>query len=350
MIAKAMTIRWGILGCGDVCEVKSGPALQKARGSELVAVMRREGARARDFAERHGVPTWYDDADRLIADPQVDAIYVAAPPGAHADLALRACAAGKPTYVEKPMARNAAECAQMVEAFAQARLPLFVAYYRRSLPRFVKAKSLIEQGALGTINSVSCRFASDAHRNLNPASLPWRVRAAEAGAGLFLDLGSHSLDILDFFFGPLADVSGQAANLASPHDVEDSVVMQFRTPGGAAGSASWNFASETREDMITISGSQGTLRLSTFGNEPVVLETHEGTESFDMPNPLHIQQPLIQTIVDELAGRGTCPSSGSSAARTSAVMDRALESYYGSRESGFWLHPESWPGRRRPSP
>jgi predicted dehydrogenase len=346
----AMTIRWGILGCGEVCEVKSGPAFQKATGSELVAVMRRDPTRAREYAERHGVPAWYDDADRLLADPRVDAVYIAAPPGAHAELALGACSAKKPTYVEKPMARNAAECAQMVETFARARVPLFVAYYRRSLPRFVKAKSLIDQGALGTISGVSCRFASDAHRNLNPALLPWRVRAAEAGGGLLLDLGSHSLDILDFFFGPLKDVSGQAANLASPYDVEDNVVMQFRTPGGALGTASWNFASATREDLIMISGSEGTLHLSTFGNEPVVLEARTGTESFDLPNPRHIQQPLIQTIVDELAGRGTCPSSGSSAARTSAVMDRALESYYGSRDNGFWLRPESWPGRRSPSP
>ena len=342
-----MTIRWGILGCGDVCEVKSGPAFQNATGSELVAVMRRDGAKARDFAERHAVPAWYDDADGLLADPRVDAVYVAAPPGSHAELALRACAARKPTYVEKPMARNAAECAQMVDAFARAGVPLFVAYYRRALPRFVKAKALLDAGALGTITEVSCVFANDGQLDLNAADPPWRVRAAEAGAGLFLDLASHSLDILDFFFGPLVDVSGQAANLASSCDVEDRVLMNFHTAGGAVGTASWNFASSVREDLIAIHGTAGTLRLTTFGNDPVVLETGAGPESFYLPNPRHIQQPLVQTIVDELHGNGACPSSGTSGARTSAVMDRVLESYYGSRESGFWLHPERWPGRRQ---
>src|SRR5438045_5708661 len=105
-----MTVRWGIIGCGKVTEVKSGPAFQKAEGSALVAVMRRNGALAADYARRHGVPRWYDDAAALIADPEVDAVYIGTPPGAHESLALAVCAAGKPAYVEKPMARTLSEC------------------------------------------------------------------------------------------------------------------------------------------------------------------------------------------------------------------------------------------------
>src|SRR5258706_209253 len=146
-----MTIRWGILGCGAVCEVKSGPGFQKAQGSELVAVMRRDRQRAEDFAARHAVPAAYDDADALIADPKVDAVYIASPPGNHLELSLKVAAAGKPAYVEKPMARNHAECLRMVEAFERAKQPLFVAYYRRALDRFVKAKQLLESGQLGII-------------------------------------------------------------------------------------------------------------------------------------------------------------------------------------------------------
>src|SRR3954452_10240835 len=98
------TIRWGIIGCGDVTEVKSGPGFQKATGSALVAVMRRDGDKARDYARRHGVARAYDNADDLIQDPEVDAVYIAPPPSSHADLALRTSAAGKPCLVEKPMA------------------------------------------------------------------------------------------------------------------------------------------------------------------------------------------------------------------------------------------------------
>src|SRR5882757_10269989 len=103
-------IRWGIIGCGDVTEVKSGPALQRATGSALVAVMRRDRAKAEDYARRHGVARAYDDAAALIADPDVDAVYVATPPSSHAAYTLAAARAGKPVYVEKPMALSHAEC------------------------------------------------------------------------------------------------------------------------------------------------------------------------------------------------------------------------------------------------
>lgn len=339
-------IRWGILGCGDVCEVKSGPGFQKAQGSELVAVMRRDRRLAEDFAQRHSVAAAYSDADALIADPQVTAVYIASPPGTHLELALKVAAAGKPAYVEKPMARTHAECLRMVEAFERAKQPLFVAYYRRALDRFVKAKQLIETGQLGAIRSVDVRFANDGQARLDPARLPWRVQAEHAGSGLFLDLASHTLDVLDYLFGPLQDVTGEASRHRTPGDVEDRVLLHFKTPTGARGSGYWNFASDVKEDVISIEGSSGLLRLSTFGDTPLELETSSASERFELPNPQHIQQPLIQTVVNSLLGLGECPSTGASGARTSEVMDRALLSYYGSRDDGFWKEPERWPGRR----
>src|SRR5713101_4999361 len=147
-------IRWGIIGCGDVTEVKSGPALQRATGSALVAVMRRDRAKAEDYARRHGVPRSYDDAAALIADPHVDAVYVATPPSSHRDLALAVAAAGKPCLVEKPMAMNHAECLEMVAAFHALALPLCVAYYRRALPRFLKVRELLADRAIGRLTAV----------------------------------------------------------------------------------------------------------------------------------------------------------------------------------------------------
>ena len=117
-------VRWGIIGCGNVTEVKSGPAFQKAERSNLVAVMRRDGAKARDYAQRHGVPRWYDDAQALINDAEVDAVYVATPPSTHKLYALMAIAAGKPVYVEKPMAMDAAECEAIIAAGRAADVPV----------------------------------------------------------------------------------------------------------------------------------------------------------------------------------------------------------------------------------
>jgi predicted dehydrogenase len=341
-----MSIRWGILGCGDVCEVKSGPGFQRAAGSELVAVMRRDRAKAEDFARRHGVAAFYDSAEALIADSRVDAVYIAAPPGSHLELSLKVAQAGKPCYVEKPMARSYAECKRMVDAFERAGQPLFVAYYRRALDRFLKAKELVDSGRLGELRTVDVRYASNGQSRLSAGSLPWRVQAEHAGGGLFLDLASHTLDVLDFLLGPLQGVAGQALNVGSPCDVEDRVVLRFATASGARGSGDWNFTAGEPADSIVLSGSEATLRLTTFGDHPVLFESPAGVESFSLPNPRHIQQPFIQTMVDALLGRGSCASTGVSAARTSDVMDRALASYYGSRDGDFWRTPESWPGRR----
>jgi predicted dehydrogenase len=337
------TVRWGIIGCGDVTEKKSGPAFQKAAGSQLVAVMRRNGALAADYARRHEVPRWYDSAEALIGDPEVDAVYIATPPETHATLALMVAAAGKPAYVEKPMARHTPECDRMVAAFTEARQKLLVAYYRRRLPRFLEAQELISRRAFGQVTGIRYRLDAPAHRDSGGA---WRLDAAKAGGGLFLDVGSHALDLLDFLFGPLADVSGVAANVASPHSVEDTVAMSFMTASGIPGAATWNFASNAQADLLEIAGIEGMLLFSVFGNEPLRMETLAGAQTFDRPNPPHIQQPLIQTVVDELLGRGTCPSTGESARRTSKVMDQVLHGYYGGRTDEFWLRPERWPGRK----
>ena len=175
--AGRRAVRWGILGCGDVTEVKSGPGFRKAAGSELVAVMRRNGALARDYAQRHGVAQWYDSAQALIEDPGVDAVYIATMPDTHCDYALAAAAAGKPALVEKPMARNTAECDRMVAAFAAAGLPLYVAYYYRSLPYIRKVAELLQAGAIGRVSGVTYRMVEPHHRR----APMWRIDAALAG-------------------------------------------------------------------------------------------------------------------------------------------------------------------------
>src|SRR5688572_2462882 len=277
------TIRWGIIGCGDVCEVKSGPAFQKCDGSALVAVMRRDGAKAADFARRHGVPRWYDDADKLIHDDEVDAVYVATPPGAHEHYALRVAAAGKPCYVEKPMARSYAECRRMIEAFRAAQRPLFVAYYRRAMPRFVRAKEMIDAGRIGRVTGCTYRHT----RLYWPDPKPqWRLDPEHSGGGLLLDLGSHTLDILAWLLGEFVEFGGCASNFSSTV-VEDAVALHFKTDSGVIGAASWNFAGATKEDLITIDGTEGRMMLSTFGDD-LRVETGAGVEEMKIPNPPHV--------------------------------------------------------------
>jgi len=323
------TIKWGIIGVGDVTEVKSGPGFQLAENSELVAVMRRNGDKARDYAERHSVPAWYDDGDALIADPRVDAIYIATPPNVHKTYTLAAAAAGKPVYVEKPMALNNADCQEMIRACDNAGVPLWVAYYRRALPRFLRVKELLDSDAIGQPRFVMVRIMQPpSPAMLDRRNLPWRVLPEIAGGGIFVDLAAHTLDFLDYMLGPITEVEGQASNLAGLYPAEDTVTASFIHESGAHGYGVWCFDAFEDDDSVEIVGTKGSLTFSSFGTEPIRLKTRNSVTEYDENTPRHIQQPLIQTIVDELNGKGQCPSSGTSGARTTRVMEQILAGYY----------------------
>ena len=349
-----MAIRWGTIGCGAVCEVKSGPAFYKCKDSELVIVMRRDRARAADFAQRHRVASFTDDARFVIEHPEVDAVYVATPPGSHLEYALATAACGKPCYVEKPMARNLRECQQMVEAFEAKNLPLFVAYYRRSLPRFSWIRQLIEEGRLGAVRSVSHVYQGRGRQREEPGADPplagWREDVAQSGGGLFVDLGSHVLDLIDFLFGPLDSVQGHARRRARQPNTaipEDTVAASFSTGSGALGTLTYSFHTVEAIDRMEIVGDHGRLVFSVFGTEPIECHFAQGPTTMAPPHPEHVQQPLVQSIVDQLQQRGPgCPSTGRTALGASAAMDRILEGYYGSRDDEFWNRPSTWPGNQ----
>ena len=328
-------INWGIIGCGDVTEKKSGPAFNKVEGSHLVAVMRRTASLAEDYARRHKVPKWYDDADKLIHDPEVNAVYVATPPSTHAEYAIRAMQAGKPVYVEKPMARSYQECLEMISVSKETGMPLYVAYYRRRLPGFLKMKEWIETGRIGTPRLVSLHLIKPPRpEDLDRDNPPWHVIPQISGAGYFYDLGSHQFDILDYIFGPVNKVQSVVTNTAGLYETEDTVVANFTFESKILGQGMWHFAAapEDEKDTIDIYGSEGSIHFSTFEAIPVKLVTREGVETFNYTNPENIQLNLIKTIVAELQGRGTglCPSTGITAARTSRVLEDIVKSYYAS--------------------
>jgi predicted dehydrogenase len=320
-------VRWGIIGCGDVTEFKSGPGFQKAKNSSLVAVMRRNGELAKDYAQRHNVPKWYNDAEGLINDPEVDAVYIATPPSFHKEYTLRAAQAGKPVYVEKPMALNSEECQTMIEACKKAGVPLFVAYYRRALERFLKIKELIDSGTIGDVRFVNILFFQP--NPIDPEKeLPWRVLPEISGGGLFVDLAPHMLDFLDYILGPITSVQGLASNQVGLYPAEDIVSGAFRFQSGVQGIGTWCFSSFRKNDNTEIIGSKGKISFSTFDAQPIKLTTLNGETEYAVAYPQHIQQPLIQLVVDDLIGIGHCPSTGETALRTTWVMDQMLKQYY----------------------
>ncbi|HMA62067.1 MAG TPA: Gfo/Idh/MocA family oxidoreductase, partial [bacterium] len=267
-------------------------------------------------------PRWYDDAAALIADKEVNAIYVATPPSSHKKYTIAAAEAGKPVYVEKPMALNYNECQQMIKACQHNNVPLFVAYYRRALPRFLKIKSLLDSGYLGQILAVNVRlFQKPKQKDLKGAD-HWRVKPEIAGGGYFYDLASHMLDLLQYYLGPIQSASGYQSNSGQLYDAEDNVVASFNFNNKVLGNGIWNFYSSREVDETEILGTKGWLKYSTFKNNPIILQTDGEKELFEIDNPAHIQQPLIQAVVDDLLGKGTSPSTGRTGALTNKVMDQ----------------------------
>ena len=276
-------ISWGFIGCGEVTEKKSGPAFDEVEGSHVEAVMSRSEAKARSYAERHHIRKWYTDAQELIDDPDVNAIYIATPPSSHATFAIMAMKAGKPVYVEKPLAASYEDCARINRISEQTGVPCFVAYYRRYLPYFQEVRNILSQNVIGNVTNVQIRF-SVPPRDLDYQStekLPWRLQPDIAGGGYFYDLAPHQLDILQELFGVITRAHGYCANRAHLYKAEDTISACFLFESGLPGSASWCFVGHqsAREDCIEIIGEKGSLSFSVYNYDPIRLVTSEDRKS-----------------------------------------------------------------------
>ena len=315
-----------MIGCGNVTEKKSGaPAINKVPHSQLVAVMARNIDKAIDYAKRHTIPRYYNSVDELINDTEVNAIYIATPPDVHLEYAEKAMKAGKPVYVEKPMARNYAECEEMNRISRETGVPLFVAYYRRTLPYFLQLKELFDQKAIGDIRLVNINLhwqAYDEEVGENPKPR-WRVFPEISGGGHFHDLASHQFDFLEFAFGPIKYAHGIARNQAHLYKADDVVTANFEFESGIVGTGSWCYTinKEQRTDQCQVIGSKGKITFSFFQPDTIIVETAEGKQEYNIPYPPHVQQNLLELIVKELRGEEKCPSTGETGARANWVMD-----------------------------
>ncbi|HEV3270754.1 MAG TPA: Gfo/Idh/MocA family oxidoreductase [Candidatus Methylacidiphilales bacterium] len=319
-------IRWGILGCGDVTEIKSGPALRKIAGSALTAVMRRDADKARDYARRHGVPRWYGHASDLLADPEVDAVYVASPPGVHLELGRLVAEAGKPCYVEKPMGASSSDAQGLIDVFDQAGLPFYPAFYRRGLRKFRKVGELLAAGVLGKVEKVHYLHLSDSQLTCTN----WRLDPGLSGGGLFIDLGSHVLDILDFWFGPLDLKSRHAENRSGRGEMPDSVQAALTAPGQVRVELDFNFAKpgENRERM-RIEGEKGSLSFTIFSLDPLQAENRKHPSEPLVPDEIfvaeHVQQGLLENVMDCLRGKAEPWTTPQAALRTWKLMEAILK-------------------------
>ncbi|MET1256030.1 Gfo/Idh/MocA family protein [Aliikangiella maris] len=320
------TVQWGFIGCGNVTEVKSGPAYQKVDGFKVFAVMRRDQLAAQDYAKRHHITNVFSSAAELINHSQVDAVYIATPPDSHKELALQVAQVGKPCCIEKPLAPDYAQSLQIVEAFNQAQTPLWVAYYRRSLPRFNAILQKLNAGVIGQVR----HYQWCLNRSANAVDLAqhyqWRTDKKIALGGYFDDLACHGLDLFAYFFGDFERVYGVAHQQQQLYSAYDSVAASWKHSQGITATANWNFGGFTRRDRVTIFGSEGEIEFSIFDEQPIVINTAEGEQFYEIENPLNIQLYHVQKIRDFLFDQQPHPSTGKSALHTSWVMEQILHS------------------------
>lgn len=317
-------IRWGILGAGDVAEKKSGPGFQKAAHSELRAVMRRNPAKAEDFARRHGVPVWYSDAEALLADSSIDAIYVATPPAFHRDYAIAALRAGKNVYLEKPVTLNAAECDAIIAAEAETGSKICAAHYRRFVPSFVKMAELLRNGAIGKPRLIQLDMLQPVASNLIAQTADnWRVDPSLSGGGLFHDLAPHQLDLMLHWFGEPIAAQGFAVNLSGLYSAADTVQGWVQFPNQLVLQGRWHFAAQANQsrDLCEIIGTEGRIQINFFGQQIIQLENTQGGKTWELPNPDHIQQPMIEEVNRYFLGERDNPCSITEARAVMALMD-----------------------------
>lgn len=313
------TIGFGIIGCGDVTEKKSGPAFQKAEGSRLVAVMRRDPVKLADYARRHGVQKYSTDYLDLLDDPEIGAIYIATPPSMHHFYTLEAARHGKDVYVEKPMATTVKECREMIDACKAHGVRLFVAYYRRGQEKFRYVKSLLETGGIGEIRSFQYMYACPV-----PAFRPeraWLLSKREAGGGLLYDIGSHMVDTLRFILGEVDMAAGISANRSGAHDVNDVTSGFIRFENGVQGALQFSFHAGERRDEAVIYGSEGSVRFSIMDMEPVMVTRGGRSESIPFAPLEHVQEPWIRRMVRVLQGLEEGDTTGEYGLKTQEVLE-----------------------------
>lgn len=334
-------VNWGFIGCGKVVQKKSGAAFNNVPNSRVYAITRRNYEDALKSAELFHAEKAFDSINDLLAS-DIDAVYIATPPGLHYEQAMACCAAGKPVYLEKPFARNYAEAYEITKAFKEANIPLYVGHYRRELPRFKFIKQQVEEGRIGKVISVDFqlnRIFSDYE-----AKNTWLYNPILSGGGKFYDIAPHALDIIAYIFGDFIDVHGYAANNGTGCPLEDTVAMAFKTSKGILGTALFNLIAHEKADRMIVKGTKGTMEFSVHGKCDVIIQNSDNGESeiYNLPDQECVEEAMVDSVVKDILGIGTCMSKATDVLPTYRVIDDVLSELYKGREDDFWNHSERW--------
>lgn len=313
-------INWGIIGCGDVAEVKSGPAFQKVDNSNLVAVMRRNAKKAKDFAQRHQVEFWYNSVDDLLANNLINAVYIATPPSTHLEVIKKCLNAKMMVYLEKPITINYDEALVLNQTLTPNN-KVVVAHYRRELPAFKKVRELINNNSIGKILFADIQILQSKSNNIINTTSDWRLKPEISGGGYFYDIAPHQIDLMYHYFGDVKNAKGFVTS-SEKNGVNEIVngIIEFKNGIHFRGIWNFNASEKNTKDECKIYGEKGVITFSFFG-ENVYLKTEESESEFNFKNPENIQKPMIAKTVNYFLGEGENPCTVKEATKVLEIMD-----------------------------
>jgi predicted dehydrogenase len=317
-------IRWGIIGAGNVAEFKSGPALMRAHGSTVVAVMRRDAEKARDFALRHNVPRWYTDVDALLADPEVNAVYVASPHHLHLAHVTRAAQAGKAILCEKPVGVSTAEAQTAVDVCRAASVPLSVAYYRRYWPVVQEMRRLLADDVIGEVVQARVQLAD---QYVPDPQRSWLTEPEQAGGGALANAGSHWIDLVRYLLGEVVEVTAVCSTHFGGFNTEDTIGVQMRMVGHALVSLNVTLCSPAAVNEFDIAGTGGRMFAGPLSAGRLMLQQgNREPEALHFPRPDAAHMELVTEVVRRLAAGEPSPVPGEEAVAAWQIMAAAYRS------------------------
>jgi len=292
-------VRWGLIGAGDIVRRRVAPALIDSPTCDIVAVSRGRPELAATFAADIGARRWYSRWRELVADPDVDCVYVATPVDVHAEQTIAAAEAGKHVLCEKPMAMTTAECDRMIAACRAHHVRLGIAYYRHFYPVILRVKAMLESGDIG-----QPVFAQvNAFEYFDPAPdhpRRWLLDPARAGGGPMMDFGCHRLEVLMHLFGAVHRTAAVTANVVFDRAVEDTAAVLLQFEGGPCAAVTVTHAAEERQDTLQVFGTRGSVHVDELNAGSLRIRTGTQSRVESHPPAANIHRPLIDDFVEAL--------------------------------------------------
>lgn len=316
-----MALKWGVLGAGSVAQRRAIPAINKAEGVELHALLSRDAARAQRLATEHGARRSYTTVDELLSDAALDAIYVSTPVYLHCEQVIEAAERGLHVLCDKPMAMNTEECQRMIDACQANDVHLQICFLFRFHSCFQQIKNWVADGRLGQIVQGRVPF-------LKPFPVPqgaWRGNPDQGGGGSLMDLGAHGVDLLRYILGEVREVSSFCNSVVHGYDVEETGMIMMRFENGAQGFVDTSFAAAGCDLVIEIYGTDGwvwvynddgwKIKLSSNGESQIIESPFEDLYQFQFEHFAQCVTEGEQPIV-----------TGTDGLRTNAILAAAYES------------------------